>query len=70
MAMTPEEMEAAIIDLQTRMTAMEARADNIATYPFMAYEQGESIGGQGPGTAEQGSTTQIWKNFNKIKQNG
>lgn len=62
--MTPEEMQAAIIDLQNRMTAMEARADNIATYPFMSYTQGEAIGGQGPYTEAQGATTALWKKFN------
>jgi hypothetical protein len=61
MAMTPEEMEAAILELQAQMAT-------IASYPFMEYVQGESIGGTGPGTQRSGSTTQIWKNFDAIKR--
>jgi hypothetical protein len=68
MAMTPEEMEAAIVDLQNRVSTLEGQMTTIAAYPVMSYEQGESIGGQGPFLAEQGATTQLFKSFAVVKK--
>jgi hypothetical protein len=66
--MTPEDMEAAIVDLQNRVSTLETQMATVASYPFMSYAQGESIGGQGPFSAEQGSTTQLWKNLDAAKK--
>ena len=68
MAMTSDEMEAAIVDLQNRVTTLESQMTTVSAYPFMSYQQGESIGGQGPFSAEAGATTQIWKEFDAIKK--